>query len=178
MRKVRFTIGGFMAVVLVLAIGFAAVRNSDPTWSGMLAMLTYGSLGVAILGMVLRRGAERAWWIGYFVFGCGYMRMMSWAFSHLAKPPTLLLLEWVRGKAGSPPAAADPFAAENLVLLQIDRCLWAFPACAPRRAPGAGLLRFDTRSCRALPSPPCPRRPDRPGSGRSRRSSSGSWAWS
>ena len=128
MRKLRFTIGGLMAVVLVAAIDVAAVRSASPTWAGVLSLLTYGTLGVAILGIVFRRGAERAWWIGSFVFGWGYLRLAPWSFSHLAKPPTLLLLEWLRTKSGAPPTAPDPFSTENLVLLQIDRCLWALPA--------------------------------------------------
>ena len=58
MRKLRFTIGGLMAVVLVAAIDVAAVLIANPTWAGVLSLLTYGTLGVAILGLVLRRGAE------------------------------------------------------------------------------------------------------------------------
>ena len=128
MRKIRFTIVGLMTLVLAVAVAFAAVRNADPTWSGVLALLTYGTLGVAILGIVFRSGAERAWWFGYFLFGWGYLRLAPWAFSHADGSPTRLLLLWIRRKSGSPPTPAGPFAASDLVLSQIDRCLWAIPA--------------------------------------------------
>jgi hypothetical protein len=128
MRKIRFTIGGLMAVVLVLAIDFAALRSANATWAGVLSLLTHGALGVAILGIVLRKGAERAWWLGFFVFGWGYLRLSPWGLVYPTKPPTLLLLEWLRAISGSPPTPPDPFATENLLLEQVDRHLWALPA--------------------------------------------------
>ena len=45
MRKLRFTIGGLMAVVLVLAIGFAALENPNPIWAGVFWALTHGASG-------------------------------------------------------------------------------------------------------------------------------------
>jgi hypothetical protein len=61
MRKIRFTIGGLMAVVLGLAIGFAALRSANAIWAGTMLLLAHGLLGFAILGIVLRQGAQRAW---------------------------------------------------------------------------------------------------------------------
>ncbi|MGP0070143.1 MAG: hypothetical protein ACLQGP_41915 [Isosphaeraceae bacterium] len=127
MRKIRFTIGGLMAVVVVAAVDFAALRTADATWAGALALLTYGALGLAIFGILFRRGAERAWWVGFLVFGWGYLRVAPWAFAQNVRPPTLILLEWLRGRAGAPPIAPDPFALDYLLLRQVDRCLWVLP---------------------------------------------------
>jgi hypothetical protein len=39
MRRFRFTIGWLMMVVLVLAISFAALRNTSETWAGVILLL-------------------------------------------------------------------------------------------------------------------------------------------
>lgn len=126
MRKIRFTIGGLMAVVLVLAIGFAALRNANETWSGVMTLATYGALGVAILGIVFRKGAQRAWWLGFFVFGWGFLcvapHLSSWS---TRRPPTLALLEWLRTKSGGQPGPPNSFAAEAFLFSNIAHCLWA-----------------------------------------------------
>ncbi len=129
MRKIRFTIGGLMAVVLVLAIGFAALRNANETWSGVMTLATYGALGVAILGIVFRKGAQRAWWLGFFVFGWGFLcvapHLSSWS---TRRPPTLALLEWLRTKSGGQPGPPNSFAPEAFLFSNIAHCLWALLA--------------------------------------------------
>ena len=71
MRRFRFTIGGIMAVVLVLAIGLAALKSTSGVWAGVMLVLTYGTLGLAIVGAILCRGADQAWWLGFAVFEWG-----------------------------------------------------------------------------------------------------------
>ncbi len=74
MHKIRFTIGGLMAVVLVAAIGFAALINPNGIWAGVLLLSAYALLGTAILGVVFQREAARACWLGCAVFEWGYLR--------------------------------------------------------------------------------------------------------
>ncbi len=93
MRKIRFSIGGLMAVVLVLAIGFAALKNANETWAGAMFLLTCGILGLSVVGAVCRREAERAWWLGFALFGWGYMALAFWPSESLPKLPTLTLIE-------------------------------------------------------------------------------------
>ncbi len=177
MRKLRFTIGGLMAVVLVVAIDFAALQTADVTWIAVLSLLTHAALGLAILGIVFRRGAERAWWVGFFVFGWGYLHMSPWGVWYPYKPPTLVLLEWLRTKSGAPPLAPVPFGSEDSGLFLLQRCIWALPAALL-----GGLsvrLFFASTSARSQPlEPAARRRPDRSGSDGSRWRSSGSRAWS
>ncbi len=73
MRTVRFSIAGLMGAVLVAAVGLAALRIASPIWAGAMLLLTYVVLGLAILCAVLRGRAERAWWLGFCVFGWGYL---------------------------------------------------------------------------------------------------------
>jgi hypothetical protein len=62
-----------MAFVLIAAIGLAALRNASEPWAGIMLMLAIATVGVALLGSVLSRGRERAWWLGFAVFGGGYL---------------------------------------------------------------------------------------------------------
>jgi hypothetical protein len=69
----RISIRTLMALVLVSAIGLAALRNASELWAGMMLLLALAAVGVAILGVALMRGRERAWWLGFAVFGGGYL---------------------------------------------------------------------------------------------------------
>jgi len=130
-HKVRFTIGGLMAIVLVAAIGFAALANPNEIWAGMLPVLVYGLLGLAIIGIVIRPRAARAWWIGWAVFEWGYLQMANtpaWMWGSLSRYlPTLRLLEVLRVKLGFLPKVGFNvgFAPEEVAFAQIGHCLWA-----------------------------------------------------
>ena len=69
----RISIRVLMAFVVFAAVGLAALRNADEVWAGMMLLLAMIAIGVAILGATLMRGAERAWWLGFAVFGGGYL---------------------------------------------------------------------------------------------------------
>ena len=58
-----FSIRTLMAFVLVSAIGLAALRNAGDLWAGMMMQVALTAVGVAVLGAVLLRGRERAWWL-------------------------------------------------------------------------------------------------------------------
>jgi hypothetical protein len=62
-----------MTSIVVLAIDFAALRNASAFWAGMVLSATLFLLGVAIIGGVYGRGAQRAWWFGFALFGWGYL---------------------------------------------------------------------------------------------------------
>ncbi len=121
MRKFRFTISGLMAVVLVLAFGLAALKNAGATWAGVMPLLTYGLLGLAFIGIVLRGQAERAWWLGFFVFGWGYLQWASRLFfGHVS---TTILMVWLREE--SDVADSNLFNPRNIAFFQVADCLWA-----------------------------------------------------
>lgn len=69
----RFSIRSLMVLIVTSAVGLAALRNANELWAGMLMLLTLAAVGVAILGAVIMRGRERAWWLGFAVFVGGYM---------------------------------------------------------------------------------------------------------
>jgi hypothetical protein len=63
MRHFRFSITGLMGLVLVAAVGLAALRNASETRSGGMLLLTCGILALAVVGALYRDGAQRAWWL-------------------------------------------------------------------------------------------------------------------
>jgi hypothetical protein len=73
MRNLRFNIASLLGVVLFVAVGFAALREADELWESGLLTLTLGVLLVSILLAVHRREARRAFWIGFALFGWGYL---------------------------------------------------------------------------------------------------------
>ncbi len=89
MRKIRFPIAGLMIAVLIIALGLAALRNSSESWAGALFLLTCAVLTLAIVGVVCRDGTERGWWLGFALFGWGYLLLAFW--SSLDLPTTALL---------------------------------------------------------------------------------------
>jgi hypothetical protein len=69
MRSVRFTIAGLMGVVLILALGLAALRNPTGVWASFVPLVTRSLLCLAVVGAICRKGTERAWWLGFALFG-------------------------------------------------------------------------------------------------------------
>jgi hypothetical protein len=68
MRRSRFTIAWLMTVVLLVALGFAALRRSSEVVASAVFTSAVVTLLVATVGAVLGRGAA---WVGFAVFGWG-----------------------------------------------------------------------------------------------------------
>ena len=93
MSLIRASIAGLMGAVLIAALGLTALRSASDTWSGATLLATCGVLGLAVVGTVCRDAAERAWWLGFTVFGWGYLAMAFWSPVDTTKLPTFTLLE-------------------------------------------------------------------------------------
>jgi hypothetical protein len=73
MKRIRFTIASLLALILVLGVGFAALRESTDLWESGLLTLTLGVLLISILLAVHRTESRRAFWIGFALFGWIYL---------------------------------------------------------------------------------------------------------
>jgi hypothetical protein len=73
MTRIRFSIASLLIVVIVLAVGFAALREASDIWSSGTFTLTIGALLISALLAVHRARSARAFWIGYALFGCTYL---------------------------------------------------------------------------------------------------------
>ena len=65
MRRIRFTIASLLVVVLFVAVGFAALRESNDLWDSGLFTLTLAVLLVSILLAIHRTESRRAFWLGF-----------------------------------------------------------------------------------------------------------------
>ena len=93
----RISIRGVMAFVVVFAIGLAALRSANEIWGGVMLVVALAAVGVAVVGMIVMRGRERAWWLGFAVFCGGYLLS---ALSPLGSQITTThFLEYVHRKA-------------------------------------------------------------------------------
>jgi hypothetical protein len=132
MRSIRFSIAGLMAVVVAMALGFAALRTASATTLGITLLATRAILGIAIIGAICRRGAERAFWLGFAVCGWIYIRCSLEPYPPWPELPTQALLEALGRVMGIPidniptlgagPSRDDPLKRS---FLKIGHCLWA-----------------------------------------------------
>lgn len=98
----RYSIAALMLVILVSAVAIAALKQASDTWAGILLILTLLLLGTAVFGATYRRERRRAFWLGFAVFGWGYLTLSAgpWFSDQVApKLPTTLLLNYAHAKA-------------------------------------------------------------------------------
>src|SRR5271155_1533513 len=73
MRRIRFNIASLLGVILVLGVGFAALRESSDLWESGVFTLTLAALLISILLAIYRTESRRAFWIGFALFGWIYL---------------------------------------------------------------------------------------------------------
>jgi hypothetical protein len=73
MHHLRYNIAGALGAIVFVAVGLAALREADKLWDGWLFSLTLGVLLFAVLLAAHRTGDRRAFWIGFALFGWGYL---------------------------------------------------------------------------------------------------------
>ncbi len=81
MRRFRFSIAGLMGIVLIAAVGTALYRAPMSFRAGPIFLATIAALSLAVVAAIERRGARRAWCLGFAVFGWGHL-----ALAVLARP--------------------------------------------------------------------------------------------
>ena len=136
MGKARFSIAGLMGVVLVAAVGLAALKNASETWAGVMLLLTCGLLGLSVVGALYGGRAGRTWWLGFCVFGGTYMALSRcWSSSDLPWLPTTDLLKHLVPPTGvalrkvvNPFCGNTNFIRDELSPEQIAQCLWTLLA--------------------------------------------------
>jgi hypothetical protein len=113
----RFSIAGLMGLVVVVAVGAAALRFASELWASVLLMLTLGVLGAAVLACHERTEKNRAWWRGFALFGWGYvlLAMGPWA-SEAISPhlPTTMGLDALYAKMHPAPDAGSIYSIVGL----------------------------------------------------------------
>lgn len=115
MGRLRVTVAGLMGLVVVLGAGLAALKNASELWALAVRLFVLGLLATAILGALYRRGARRAWWVGFALFGWGYEAMECAPWSPPETPSSRALLEGLYARLSPRRVlAVDSFTAAAL----------------------------------------------------------------
>ena len=93
MRNRRFPIAGLLAVLTVAVLDLMALRIASPYWEGLAFLLTCGAFCLALVGIVCRQHEKRLWWLGFALFGCGYLIVAHWSMLELPTTSVLTSLE-------------------------------------------------------------------------------------
>jgi hypothetical protein len=73
MRRFRFHLGTIVIFILLFAIAFAALRESNVTWDSSIFSLTLGVLLISTLLAIHRTESRRAFWLGFALSGSTYL---------------------------------------------------------------------------------------------------------
>jgi hypothetical protein len=148
----RISIRTLMAFILVSAVGLAALRNANELWAGMMLLLALASVGVAILGAALMKGRERAWWLGFAVFGGGYLvAALCPVRSDLA---TTRLLHYVIAQSSLQPVIVARTPARNFRMIDGRYDKAALDSFARDSGPGIPLIDVKDDKVIVLQEPP------------------------
>ena len=81
MAHLRISIAGMMILLLGLGLVLASLRFPSDAAAAAALLVTQATLAFAILAVVYRAGAGRAFWLGFALFGWGYMALTweSWS---------------------------------------------------------------------------------------------------
>ncbi len=113
----RFSILGLMGFILVVGVGFAALRDANDVWASIMGLATLALLGIAVLAVVYGQGRSRAWWLGLALF-CGVYHFLAaapWVAEQVRpKLPSTLLLDYVHSRVvGAATGASTVFFTMN-----------------------------------------------------------------
>ncbi|HUE74665.1 MAG TPA: hypothetical protein VMP01_27605 [Pirellulaceae bacterium] len=102
----QFSIRGLLWAVTILAVGMAALLNANGLWQGLSWGLVLYALTASILLVVYRRSEQRAFWVGFSVFGWAYLLLFL-----TSQYPTLPFSQ--------SPHRKDPFREKELLATQL-----------------------------------------------------------
>src|SRR5579883_3392587 len=94
LARFRVSIAGLMAFVAIAGLGMVGLKEGTEFWASTAFTVTILILAGSVLSVAYSRGARRATWIGFAVFGWGYLiwNLGPWSDSGLPKPLTNPLL--------------------------------------------------------------------------------------
>ncbi len=76
MQRPRITIAELILVVIVAALGLAAIRSASAAWAGAMFSIMFFALICSFLGIALGRGLRRIYWSGFALLGWSYLLLI------------------------------------------------------------------------------------------------------
>lgn len=71
--RFQFSLASAFIVMTLFSLAAMALRSGDWLWARVIFSLTLAILLAAILGIVYRTGVNRAFWLGFAIFGWTYL---------------------------------------------------------------------------------------------------------
>lgn len=147
---------GLIACVLLCGLGLAALLHASPAGAGRVLLSTLGVLAAAVFGVAYRREEERAWWLGFALFGRGFaaLALAPWSVPEALGTDGLLDRLCVRITAShvvamDSMALASQVDSQEFLVLETDLSPGAMPeATATDQVVRIGTLSF--RSFRSI----------------------------
>lgn len=78
MSGFRLSLAGALGMIALLALGMFALRSATPWWTMLAASATLFVLLTGVLGASQTRGSDRAYWLGFALFGITYLILVNW----------------------------------------------------------------------------------------------------
>ncbi len=122
----RFSLSFLLLFVLVVALGCAALSYANEYWASAVLTVTLAALVLSVLAAVYRRGASRAFWAGFAIFGGCYLFLMygPWFAELRMLLATTKLVAYAQSKLQAE-APVGTFDLERWYFEHIGHCLWA-----------------------------------------------------
>jgi hypothetical protein len=73
----HISIAQLLAVMVPIAVGLAAIANPSAFWEGTIFVLTLLLLFATVIGVIYRKDVDRAFWLGFSLFGWGFYALCS-----------------------------------------------------------------------------------------------------
>jgi hypothetical protein len=139
MRMPRFSISTLLVVIAILGVAMAALRSPSYLWANVTFTIALLAILTAVASAIVARGAHRAYWLGFSLFGGTYLAICAGPGLNEAVCPRLAtetLLDFVYPLiAPKEPAPSTPVAVTLATLPVLPAPVTAPPPPAP--APGA-----------------------------------------
>jgi hypothetical protein len=101
MTRFRISLSTALALIALLALSLAGLTSASRLATAATATATLALLLAAIIAACLLEGSDRAFWLGFALFGWTYLVLVNW--------------DWVGGQFGHDLAAGLGELAERLV---------------------------------------------------------------
>lgn len=122
MTRPKISIANLLLVILVIALGLAAIKSGSPGWAGGLLSLAFFALFASLMAVVLTRGPRRIYWIGFAFLGWMYVLLTLHPTLNERVGSNLLapclyepLQQWLHPDGNGSNAATGPGTAQFLV---------------------------------------------------------------